>query len=417
MDIELRPDKQKRLLRSATVAALVVAIAGLFALAWFMASRPPAVDEDRIWTTTVKRAELVREISAAGTLVAPELRAVTNRSEGVVERVLRLPGDRVTADDVLLEMSGPQIEQELVSARWELTAAEAEEALQRVEADNRKLDLIAQVAGAESEFTSARLELEAQEELGEGAIFSAIEVKRTRLRVDQLKRRMEAEQARLDRYPEYLSAQREASQARLSRLREHVRQLEKRVDDLRVRAGTDGVVREINVEEGERLDTGQAVARVVNPDHLIARVRVAERDAAGVSEGMPVELEIGRERIDGEVMRIDPTVRERAVNVDVRLVSDKLPSLRPDLSVTARIELERVDDALVMDRPLAVRGENESISLFRLSASGDRAERVPVEIGRTSQRQVEVLHGLQAGDRVILSDLSDWQEQSVVRIR
>lgn len=417
MDIQLQPEKRKRVLRSAAVGAALAGLAILFGMAWFLAVRPPAIDADRIWTATVTRSQLVREVSAAGKLVAPELRAVTNRSEGVVERIVRLPGDRVDSDDVLLVMSSPQIEQDLAASRWELAAAEAEEALRQVEASNRLLDLVAQVASAKADFTSARLEVEAQEELGEGAVFSAIEVKRTRLHAEQLERRLEAERTRLDRYPEYQSAQRDVSHARLSRLREQVKQLESRLKELKVRADTDGVVQEINVEEGQRLDIGQSVARVVNPEHLIARIHVAERDAADISNGMPVKLEVGRERATGEVMRIDPTVRDRAVNVDVRLVSQTDLPLRPDLSVTARIELERVDDALVIDRPLAVRGENESIELFRLSASGHRAERVPVQIGHTSQRQVEIRRGLQAGDRVILSDLPDLQEKTVVRIR
>lgn len=417
MDIQRKGNRSRQLLRLAYPAVGLGVLAVLVVIAWGLQSRPPAIGSDRIWTGTVSQGELLREVTAAGSLVAPELRAVTNRNEGVIERILVLPGEPVTPDTVLMRMSSPALEDDLASLRWDLAQAEAEEALRAVETENRYLDLVAQVAAAESEYLSITLELEAQEALGERQVFSAIEVERTRLRAEQLGRRFESEQARLARYPENRAAEEQAANARLSRLREQVQRLEARVVDLDVTAGVAGVVQEINVEEGERLSTGQAVARVVNTEHLIARVRVAERDSANIMIGMPVRLELGQRIEAGEVIRIDPTARERTVSVDVALSADRPEGLRPDLSVTARIELERVPDTLVLDRPAGLRGEFEQVSLFRLNGAGDRAERQSVEVGRASNRQVEILTGLSAGDRVILADLSEWADEPILRIR
>ncbi|MCH8479125.1 MAG: HlyD family efflux transporter periplasmic adaptor subunit [Wenzhouxiangella sp.] len=417
MDIQGKGVRQRKLLRFGYPALALGVVAVLSLAAWSLQSRPPAIDSDRTWTGTVTRGELVREVTAAGSLVAPELRAVTNRNEGVIERILVLPGEPVTPDTVLLRMSSPALEDDLASLRWDLAQAEAEEALRAVETENRYLDLVAQVAAAESEYLSITLELEAQDALGERQVFSAIEVERTRLRAEQLGRRFESEQARLARYPENRAAEEQAANARLSRLREQVQRLEARVIDLDVTAGVAGVVQEINVEEGERLSTGQAVARVVNTEHLIARVRVAERDSANIMIGMPVRLELGQRIGTGEVIRIDPTARERTVSVDVALTGDRPDGLRPELSVTARIELERVPDTLVLDRPAGLRGEFERVMLFRLNSAGDRAERQDVEVGRASNRHVEILSGLSAGDRVILADLSEWADQPILRIR
>jgi HlyD family secretion protein len=417
MDIQ-RPDVKKR--RAQRLAAAAVAGAAfllLAAFAWSLATRPPAVDRDGLWSAQVTRGELVHEISAAGSLVAPELRAVTNRSEGVVERILVLPGHVVEADDVLLEMSSPQLEDDLDSAEWDLDAARAEQKLLRVELENAYLDVVAQLANAEAEYTNARLELDAQEELGRQQIASQLEVQRARLRTEQWRKRLDAEQARLDRFDDFRAAQEAAADARLSQLHQQVSRLQARVDDLHVRAGIGGVVREINVQEGERLTQGQAVARIVNPRNLIARVGVSERDASRVQSGLPVRVEMGRDTVAGKVTRIDPTVRDRLVTIDVALVGEQSPALRPDLSVTARIELERVGDALILDRPVGLRSGNETLELFRLVGDGARAERVTVEVGRASARQVEILRGLDAGDRVILADMSDWLGESVVRIR
>ncbi len=417
MDIQRKSGRQRRLLGFAYPVLALAAVGLLILTAWSLQSRPPAIDSDRIWTGTVTRGELLREVTAAGSLVAPELRAVTNRNEGVIERILVLPGEPVRADTVLLRMSSPALEDDLAAMRWDLVQAEAEEALRAVETENRHLDLVAQVAAAESEYLSIKLELEAQQALGERQVFSAIEVERTRLRAEQLGRRLEAEKARLASYFKNREVEAQASNARLSRLREQVQRLETRVIGLDVIAGVDGVVQEINVEEGERLPTGHAVARVVNLSRLIARVRVAERDAANVMVGMPVRLELGRRVETGEVIRIDPTVRDRTVSMDVALIGDDPQGLRPDLSVTARIQLERVAEAMVLDRPAGLSGEYETLALFRLNGAGDRAERRAVEVGRVSNRQVEILSGLDPGDQVILADLSEWADELVLRIR
>jgi len=417
MDIQREVTKYRRLKQALYPAVIIVAVSVLSVAGWSFSARPPAVDADRVWVGTVERGELVRQVAAAGRLVAPDLRAVTNRNEGVVERVRVLPGDRVQANTILVEMSSPALKEDLSAARWEFAQAKAEEQLREVDAGNRYLDLVAEVAAADAEYTGVRLELEAQEELRERQVFSEIEVERTRLRAQQLLRRLEAERARLDRFSDSREAEADASQARLSRLGEQVQRLESRVANLSVVAGVAGVVQEVNVQEGERLGSGHVIARVVNTEKLMARVNVAERDAAQVMVGMPVSLEIGRIEETGAVARIDPTVRDRSVHVDVALEDAQLDRLRPDLSVTARIELERVADVLVLDRPAGLRDEFESLRLFRLIESGERARATNVKIGRVSTRQVEVLEGLSAGDRVILADMTEWREEPLLRIR
>ncbi len=417
MDIKLPdPDKRRRA-RLITAGAAGIAFIALVAVAWALASRPPAIERDEIWTARVSRGELVHEISASGTLVAVELRAVTNRSEGVVEAIHVLPGHVVDPDDVLIEMSSPTLEEELEDARWQLAAAEAEQKLAEMESENRYLDIVAQLASAEAEYTTARLELEAHEELGDERITPELEIERVRLRVQQLQRRMEAERARLESYAGYRDAQEAAQRSKVSQLQDKVSRLESRVTDLKVRAGMHGVVQEVDAKEGERLTAGHAIARIVNPNRLIARIGVSERDAALVENGLPVRLELGRDVVLGRVTRVDPTVRDRLVTVDVALDDPGGAPLRPDLSLVARVELQRVADVLVLDRPVGVRAAYEKLELFRVRRGGDRAERVSVETGRASARQVEIVSGLQDGDIVIIADLSEWAEEPMLRIR
>jgi HlyD family secretion protein len=415
LDIQRPASNKRRNRRIATILVASLGLVALTALAVSLGSRPPGVDGDALWSGRVSRGEFVHEVSANGTLVAPEIRAITNRSDGVVERIVVLPGEVVGPDDVLVELSSPQIQNDLEDSRYELEAAEAEERLRQAQAADKFLDMRAGVASAEAEYTSARLESEAKTAGGD-QIASAIEIEQARIRADQLFERLEAERAKFERYPETRAAEDAAAEAKLAQQRQKAMRLQRQANDLSVRAGIAGVVQEVNVEAGERATAGTDIARIVNPELLIARVRVSERDESRVEIGQPVRLEIGRDTVDGRVMRIDPTVRDRLVTVDVELVGEPRTALRPDTSVTARIELERVPDTLLLDRPVQLRDEEQTIALFR-RIDGDRAERVEVEVGRASPRQIEIVSGLAPGDDVILADMSEWVDEPVVRIR
>lgn len=380
-------------------------------------ARAPAVDADRIWTGTVKRGELIRAVAAAGTIIAPEVRAVTNRSDGVVERIRVRPGDRVGPDDVLLEMSSPQVEEDLAKAQYQLEAARAESALLRVELESRYLDSVAQLANAEAEYQGAKMELAAHERLAGQHVVSEIEVERTRLRAEQWRKRLDAEKARHANFTEYRASRKSATDAQLAQLQQEVARLRQKAADLHVRAGIAGTVEEVNVTEGERLASGQPIARVVNLENLLARVKVSERDAPHVQPDMPVLVMLGEHELQGRVQRLDPTVREQLVSVDVVFTSTSLPPLRPHVGVTARIELERAQNILIVERPVGVTGEFRNRHVFKLDSDGDSAQRVPVEFGRASLKEIEVISGLEEGDRIILTDLTDLQDRQEISIR
>jgi RND family efflux transporter MFP subunit len=418
MDIQRPATNKKRNRRIAAVVAIGTSFAFLTVVAWSVAQRPPGVDGDLVFSGDVRRGEFVYEVTAAGSLYAPEIRSVTNQSEGVVERIYVLAGHTVQPDDVLLELSSPNLQQELADAVAEIEGAEADEIVRLAESEDSYLNLESALADATAAYETAKLEADAYENLAKEQAASVLDVERKVNTADQLQRRMEIAQAQFDRYPEMRAARDAAAQSKLDQQRRKVQRLEERVEELEVRAGTSGVVQEIAVEEGERLSAGNEVARVVNPEFLIARVRVSERDAALVEPGQAVRLEMGRESVAGKVTRVDPAVSERLVTVDVDLVGKPTRQLRPDLTVTARIEIERVSETLVVDRPPQLRDDQDSVELFRfVDEDGHRAEKVHVEVGRRSAREVEILSGLTAGDRVILADMTDWLEEPVLRIR
>lgn len=417
MDIRRTRSEQRLRQRWLGIAAFLILVVLLLTYAASLAQRPTSIETDSIWFGDVVRGPLVDEVTASGRLVAPDIRAVSNRTEGVVEQVHVLAGARIDADTVLVTLVAPALEEELAEARWRLEEIEAETALERIESENRLLDLEAEVASANAEFISTQLELDAQERLGEGQVYSTLEVERTRLKADQLQKRLEAKQSRLERYASVQEAEREAAAARLATQRDRVARLERQKLGLEVRAGVVGTVLEIDAEEGERLGAGSALARIVDTSHLIARVGVSERDAGRLDIGLPARVEVGRSVIQARIERIDPGVRNRLVDVDLALEEPLPEGLRPDLSVASRIEIDRIEDALKLPRPALLEDGSERFTVFRLTEDEDRAMRTQLQLGRRSAREVEVLAGLAEGDRVILADMSDWLDHDELRLQ
>ena len=416
MDVQ-RTGVRKRQYRRQVLAG--VAVLGGVLLVWLaftLVGRPPGVDADLIFSGEVKRGEFIHEVTAAGGLVAPEIRTVANRSDGVVERVLVLPGQVVGADDVLVELSSTTLGDDLQKARSDFEAAQADARLQSAKAEDDYLNQQVTVAGYEADYTEAQFESDAKEKLAATHAVSELEVRSAAAKAEQQKRRYEAARTQLERNPQMRAAQDAATAAKLDQQRRNVAHLEQQIADLKVRAGFAGVVQTVDVEAGKRVAAGTQIARVVNPDNLIARVKVSERDAALVQVGQAARLEMGRETLTGKVTRVEPTVQDRLVTVDIALDGRDHPGLRPDLSVTARIEIARVPDTLVLDRPAALRDDQKDVRLFRLEGGGSRARRVEVRIGRISARQVEIAGGLKAGDRVILADMTEWADEPQVRI-
>lgn len=370
-----------------------------------------------VWTGEVERGEFIHEVTGAGSLVALEIRTISNRSDGVVERVLVLPGHVVAPDEVLVELSSPTLDDDLLKARSSLEQAEAQDKLDRAKAEDDFLNQQVQVAGIESDYTAAKYELDAKKKLEGLQVVSEQEMRKIEMQAEQQKRRLDAALVQLERYPETRRAQEAAAAAKLSQQRREVARLEQQIADLMVRAGVSGVVQTVDVEAGERVAAGTQIARVVNPGNLIARVKVSERDAALVQVGQAARLEMGREVLAGKVTRVEPTVRDRLVTMDITLDDSNHEGLRPDLSVTARIEIARVSDTLVLDSPAALRDDQTTAKLFRLDGGGKRAQSVEVQIGRRSARSIEIVRGLEAGDRVILADMTEWSDEPEIRIR
>ena len=416
MDIA-RPDlaKKKTIRRISWIAILIVTVG---VVSWAVSRLKPAaptVQASTVWRDKVKRGPMVRQVRGLGTLVPEEILFLPALSEGRVARIVNRPGVQVSPDTVILVLTNPDLEIAAQDAEWKVREAEANFRNLKVELETKGLDLEATVAKVQSELVQARLKSERDDALMAEGLAVAIDVKISRATKEELEKRFELDKKRLeiskDAEEAQLAAQRVQSdqrQAALSLARDKVRRLT-------VTAGTRGVLQEVNVEVGQQVAPGTQLAKVAQPEKLKAQIRIAETQAKDVMIGQPAVIDTRNGTVDGIVSRIDPSVIEGTVTVDVRLTGTLPSGARPDLSVDGTVELERLDDVIYVGRP-AFGQPNSTVGLFKMEADGEHASRTSVKLGRSSVNFIEVVEGLRPGDDVVLSDMSQWDSYDRVRL-
>jgi len=417
MDVQ-RPEMRRQKVRRRFVLgglAIVATTGAAIALAT-LEPAAPAVERDALFIDAVQRGELIRRVRGPGSLVPRELRLIAAPVAGRVDRVVLKPGAHVDAETVLVEMSNAEVEQLATQAESALEQGRAELAARRVELDSLVLDQRARLAEVRANHQSAHLQSEAEAAAFEQQAISRLQYQRSRIVADQLAERVAIETERLANLRDAAAAQLAAEHARIEQLAKVVAQRRAELESLAIRAGMRGVLQALAVEQGQRVPAGASIARVAQPDDLIAQLRIAETQAKDIVIGQPVAVDTRNGIVSGRVARIDPRVDGGAVLVDVDLQGALPVGARPDLSVEGTVEIERLAGVLYVGRP--AHGQPQSrVTLFRLDGDGVIARRVEVELGKASVNQIVIESGLQAGDRVILSDVASWDGYDRLRLR
>jgi HlyD family secretion protein len=418
LDVKREGVVRKKRIRAVAIAGS--ALAGLAAISFGLSRLEPSapkVNRATVWMDSVKRGEMIRQVRGPGTLtVIPEaIRWVASRTAGRVEQRVILPGTPVEPDTVILELSNPELEQELRDAEFQLKAQQAELAELKVRLQSDLLNQQANAASVASEYHQASLQATADERLHEEKLIGDLILKRSKVRAEEYQTRNDLEQQRLEIATESAEAQLAAKRATVEQFKAlyGLRLSQKKA--LTVRAGIEGVLQELAVEVGQEVTPGTNLARVAQPDKLKAELRIAETQAKDIEVGQKAVIDTRNGLIDGKVIRIDPSVREGTVTVDVALVGELPKGARPDLSVDGTIELERLHDVLYVGRPAYGQAES-TIGLFKLLDDGETAVRAQVKLGRSSVNTIEVIQGLAEGDEVILSDTSAWDAYDRIRL-
>lgn len=417
MDIA-RPSnlRQKRIRQAvylvSTILVVVLVSVGLGRLK----PAAPAVEAATLWPDTVKRGPIVLQVRGLGTLVPEDIRWIPATTQGRVEKILLRPGKAVTPDSVILQLTNPELDQEAQDAELKLQAAGASLANLHVQIQNDLLQQRAETAAIEADYSKAQMQADMNVALAEKQLVSTLTLRQSKLDAEQLAIRRGIAQDQLSSRADSGRAQLAVQQSMVDQAKAVLQLRQRQRQELLVRAGLTGILQLVPVEEGQQVAPGTNLARVANPGRLKAEIKIAETQARDVQIGQHAAIDTRNGIISGHVTRIDPSVQNGTRTVDVSL-DDELPrGAVPDLSVDGTIELERLDDVLYMGRP-AFGQEQSTVGIFKVDPSGDTATRVQVQLGRSSVNTVEIVSGLQSGDRVILSDMSAWDGFDRVRLK
>ncbi len=416
MDIPRTGEAKKRRIRRTIVIALIAAVAVLVSLGLSrLEPAAPTVQKETLYIDTVKRGPMMRSVRGPGTLVPEDIRVISAPVDARIERIPALPGVKVTADTILMEMSDPQAEQNALEAQSQLKGAQADYDNLKAQLDSQLLTQQGQVTSAQSDSDQANLQAEAQTRLFKDALVPEINEKLAVMKSEQLAKQAKIEVERYSKSKSSAEAQLTAQRARVEQMRALYELRQHQVDSLRVRAGIPGVLQELPAQVGQRVTAGTVLARVARPEKLKAQLQIPEVLAKDVKLGQRASIDTRNGLIDGHVSRVAPSVQDGTVLVDVAL-DGKLPEgARPDLSVDGTIEIENLPDVLFVGRP-SYGQPNSKVELFKLSQDGKTAVRVPVQLGRMSVSTVEIVSGLQTGDKVILSDTSAQDGYNKIRL-
>ncbi len=351
-----------------------------------------------------------------GALKPEEIHWIAAAQDSRVSQIVRRAGiDPVKANDVILVLNDPDLELEEEKAEWTLKQEQANLANMKIKLESDKLEQRASLAELESQYTQAKLTGDRDLELTRLNLKSDLESRLSVDQANQLQKRVELQKQRLGIQDEAIKAQLDAQQVVVASAQAAYDLKRKQVDQLTIRSGIDGVLQEVDVEVGQRVTAGTILAKVADPKKLKAVLQIAETQMKDVRIGLDATIDTRNGIIPGRVIRIDPAALNGTVGVDVALLGPMPPGARPELSVDGTIEIKRLPDVVNVDRPVSGE-EDTTIGLFKIDPDGKGASRVNVKLGAASVNTIQVRDGLKVGDRVILSDMSQYDQYQRIRL-
>jgi HlyD family secretion protein len=421
--------RRNRMIKRGAIGVVVVGI--LAAAGWAVMKMPAAVQSvprGSIYPDTVKRGPMTREVHGIGTLVAEEVLFVPAIADGRITKINIRPGTTVHPDTILMELDNPELRQQTLDAEFGLKAAEASYTDLSVQLKTQLYDKKSAAAQVTSDYKEAALHADRDAKLEKEGLLPKLDAEISNNKMEQLKIRNDLEDQRLKIIDESAQAQLAAQRVKIEQARALYELKKNQLDQLKVRAGATGVMAQLGpgttasggtgsgtLDVGQKVTAGTILAKIAQPQKLKAELKINETEAKDVKDGQEASIDTRNGIVKGTVSRIDPTAVNGNVTVDVKLLGALPEGARPDLSVDGTIELERLNNVVYMGRP--TNGQpNGTMSIFKITPDGQYANRVQVKLGRASVNTIEILSGLQPGDQVILTDMSQYDGKDRIRL-
>ena len=407
------PTKTRRNLAIGGGVATLVAIT-----AWTLSLDPASqtIERSAVLIDSVRRGDVVREVRGPGTLVPEHIRWITAQASARVERLASESGKNVGSGDLLLELSNPDLQIQTMQAEQQVRQAQIELLNLKTNLRSQLLTQQGVVATTRTQFVSATQEAAAADSLAKRNLMSSFEVRSKRAQGEEFTTRLKVEQDRLTLMDQAIDAQIATQASQVEQLKAIAANQQNRLRALQVRAPEAGVLQDLTLQLGQWVPEGTTLAKVVQPGKLKAVLRIPESQAKDVTLGQKASIDTRNGFVAGHVTRKDPSAQGGSVTVDVALDGALPPGAVPDLSIDGTIVIEKLNNVLYSGRPAFSAGSG-SAALFKLVEGGKAAVRVPVQLGRSSVNVIEITHGLEVGDKIIVSDMSQYANVARVRIK
>jgi len=376
----------------------------------------PTVESATLMIDSVRRGEMVKEVRGPGNLVPEHIRWITAQASARVEKLIAQSGQNVTSSDVLLELSNPDVQIQALNAQAQLSAAQLALSTLRTSLRSGVLAQEGAVASIRTQYIQAMQDAAAADSLLRQRLISPFDANLKKAAAEELTARKRIAEEQLTLSMQTVDSQISVQAEQVVRLRAIAEFQQNVLKSLSVRAPEGGVLQELTLQPGQWVTAGTTLAKVVQPGKLKAVLRIPESQAKDVQIGQAADVDTRNGHIVGHVSRKDPSAQAGTVTVDVALDGALPAGAVPDLSIDGTITIQKLKDVLFTGRPASGAGTGP-VGLFKVVENGGAAIRVQVVLGVSSVNTVEILRGLQVGDRVILSDMSQWDNVDRVRLK
>lgn len=416
MDRIRTKSKVSQFKRPAIVAAVVIALVGGGVMLASIDFSTPRVDRTKLSIETVQRGTMEVKVAANGRLLSRNIEQLAARVPGRVAKADIKPGAVVQVGQVLVELTNPQLIASAEEAQSALEGAQAELQAAEAELQTAMLNQEVMLTQVQLNLDKARLKVEADEVLARDKLIPAIELKRSQLEVVQLTKAYAIESSRLHKIRSNIQVQLAVRRSRVTQLARALERARTQSADLRVVAGISGIVQAIDVEVGQQLQPGSPIGRIARQDQLYAELKVPAREATQLRAGQKVVVDTRNGTVDGVVSRVDPGVTDGTVVVDVDLQGALPAGARPQLQVEGIVYISQLPETLYVGKPAYVKN-NAALAVYKLDPADRYATRVTIKAGVVSLQHLQVLQGLQAGDRIITSETGEFQDQERILLK